>query len=79
MRHFARPVLVAFALALPSAIAAQAHRQDGDAPPAAEKAAATHLSKATQNPVGDLLIVPFQFNYFSGGALGVVSLLYPAR
>ncbi|KFA86808.1 hypothetical protein Q664_51365 [Archangium violaceum Cb vi76] len=30
---------------------------------------ATELSKATQNPVGDLLSVPFQFNFNTGGGL----------
>lgn len=31
---------------------------------------ATKLAKATQNPVGDLVSIPFQFNYFTGGGLG---------
>jgi hypothetical protein len=35
---------------------------------------ATSLSKATQNPVSDLISVPFQFNYFSGGGLGARTL-----
>jgi hypothetical protein len=35
---------------------------------------ASDLSKASQNPVGDLASVPFQFNFFSGGDLGDESL-----
>jgi len=40
----------------------------GQAQPAAEPAA-TDLAKTTQNPVGDIVSVPFQFN-FNGGAYG---------
>lgn len=36
---------------------------------------ATALSKQTQNPVGDLTSIPFQFNFFSGGGLGKQSEL----
>lgn len=32
--------------------------------------AATELAKASQNPVGNLTVLPFQFNYLSGGPLG---------
>lgn len=31
---------------------------------------ATDLAKASQNPVGDLVSVPLQFNFLSGGGLG---------
>ena len=31
---------------------------------------ATELAKKTQNPVGDLIAVPFQFNFNTGGDLG---------
>jgi hypothetical protein len=31
---------------------------------------ATELAKASQNPVGNLTAIPFQFNYLSGGPLG---------
>ncbi len=36
---------------------------------------ATELSKKTQNPVSDLISIPFQFNFFSGGGLGKESSL----
>ena len=39
----------------------------GQAPPAAEPSA-TDLAKTTQNPVGDIVSVPFQFNFNGGGA-----------
>src|SRR5262245_20510050 len=41
-------------------------------PPAAAAGAehdATELSKKTQNPVADLVSLPFQFNFNNGGAL----------
>jgi hypothetical protein len=39
----------------------------GQSAPAAEPSA-TDLAKKTQNPVGDVVSVPFQFNFNSGGA-----------
>lgn len=36
---------------------------------------ATELAKKTQNPVGDLIAVPFQFNFNTGGDLGDETLL----
>jgi hypothetical protein len=39
----------------------------GQAPPAEHNA--MDLAKTTQNPVGDIVSVPFQFNFNSGGAL----------
>ena len=42
-------------------------------PPQAEHDA-TSLAKTTQNPVGDLVSVPFQFNFNNGGALKDQSL-----
>jgi hypothetical protein len=40
----------------------------GPPPPDAEPNA-TDLAKATQNPVGDIVSVPFQFNFNNGGGL----------
>ncbi len=37
-------------------------------PPAATEPDTTALAKETQNPVGDIVAVPFQFNFNSGGA-----------
>jgi len=36
-------------------------------PPPAEAHDTTELAKKTQNPVGDIVSVPFQFNFNSGG------------
>ena len=41
---------------------------NGQAQPAAAEPNATDLAKATQNPVGDIVSVPFQFNFNNGGA-----------
>jgi len=38
--------------------------------PALESQEATELAKKTQNPVGDLVTLPFQFNFNTGGDLG---------
>ncbi len=38
-------------------------------PPAAPAEDVTELAKKTQNPVGDLISVPFQFNFNTGGGL----------
>ena len=40
-----------------------------EAPPAQPAHDVTELAKATQNPVGDLISVPFQFNFNTGGDL----------
>jgi len=40
----------------------------GSAPAAAEHDV-TQLAKQTQNPVGDIITIPFQFNFNSGGGL----------
>jgi hypothetical protein len=46
-------------------------RVDAQEPPQAGD-----LAKATQNPVGDLLAVPFQFNFNSGGGIPDGRTLY---
>ena len=56
--------LVGVLLLISSAVVAQ----DEKAQP--EKVDATALAKQTQNPVADLVSVPFQFNFNSGGGLG---------
>jgi hypothetical protein len=43
-------------------------------PAAAPKVDPTALAKQTQNPVADLVSIPFQFNFNSGGGLGDGSL-----
>jgi hypothetical protein len=40
------------------------------APPPAPAVDATALAKQSQNPVGSLVSVPFQFNFNTGGDLG---------
>lgn len=52
------------ALVLISFASARAEEPAGHAPDA------TELAKQTQNPVADLISVPFQFNFNSGGDLG---------
>ena len=49
-------------------IASVATAQEEKGPP--EKVDATALAKQTQNPVADLVSIPFQFNFNSGGGLG---------
>jgi hypothetical protein len=44
----------------------------GQAPPGGDM---KELSKATQNPVGDLISLPFQFNFYTGGDLEDRTLL----
>ena len=61
MRQIARLPLALFLTAAP--VAAQAP----SAPPQHDTAA---LAKETQNPVSDLISIPLQFNFFSGGELG---------
>jgi len=46
----------------------------GETAPAGGSQNATELAKATQNPVADLVSVPFQFNFFTGAGLGSRSL-----
>jgi hypothetical protein len=75
----------AVSVALSVAFAATAFAQDAQAPsappaePASHPATPAHeahgedvgaLAKATQNPVADLVSLPFQFNFNMGGALG---------
>ena len=52
------------------ALAPAGARAQQAAPPAAEEHDTTALAKATQNPVGDLISLPFQFNFNNGGDLG---------
>ena len=65
---YARVVLLAMAFGVASA-GAQAHE-----PPAKADDDETRLSKATQNPVSDLVSIPFQWNFFTGGGLGSQTL-----
>src|SRR5262249_2916939 len=60
---------VCFVAATLTCLPALAHAQQA-APPAPEEHDATALAKATQNPVGDLVSLPFQFNFNNGGDLG---------
>ncbi len=62
MRH----VLVTSALIVGLAATMVSAQQ---APPPAAAPDATALAKQTQNPVGDLISVPLQFNFYSGGDL----------
>ncbi len=55
-------------LALVSALFLSAQAPPPAAPPPAEPNA-TELAKQTQNPVGDIISVPFQFNFNNGGDL----------
>src|SRR6187401_2354328 len=45
------------------------------AAPAEPEQDVTALAKTTQNPVGDLVALPFQFNFNNGGDLGRQTLL----
>jgi hypothetical protein len=65
MRHLVRRALtLSLALSLPAArVAAQEEN-------AAAKLDRSALAKQTQNPVADLVSIPFQFNFNSGGGLG---------
>jgi hypothetical protein len=47
---------------------APAKPNPGATPPADTEPDVTGLAKETQNPVGDIVSVPFQFNFNSGGA-----------
>jgi hypothetical protein len=38
-------------------------------PPGSQQAELMELAKASQNPVADMITIPFQFNWFSGGGL----------
>jgi hypothetical protein len=53
------------AIAVWAAISSSAAAQQLDQQPEA-----TELAKKTQNPVGDVITVPFQFNFNTGGDLG---------
>ena len=61
-RFFITAALPAVLMAVACAIPGQ-----GQSSPTAEPSA-TDLAKTTQNPVGDIVSVPFQFNFNSGGA-----------
>ena len=58
LRHVRRPSSAMLALALVATGTMPSFAQD-----------ATELAKTTQNPVGDIVSVPFQFNFNGGGAL----------
>ena len=61
-QRFVRPMLLmVLALVTLAAAAGQVAAQEAGGP--------SHLARATQNPVGDLTSVPFQFNFNSGGPL----------
>lgn len=60
---------VAIGLASITAVAVPAAAQ-GPAPGEPAPGDVTALAKATQNPVADLLAIPLQFNFNSGGDLG---------
>ncbi len=49
--------------------AARAQAQGSPAQPLQEEPDVTALAKTTQNPVGDLISLPFQFNFNGGGGL----------
>jgi hypothetical protein len=69
MRHLVRRAFtLSLALSLSAALVAA---QEGEAAP---KVDATALARQTQNPVADLVSIPFQFNFNSGGGLGDGSL-----
>src|SRR5260370_35034271 len=63
---------LAFAIVAASltVIAAPVFAQQSEQPPDA-----TELAKKTQNPVGDVTSLPFQFNFNTGGDLGDQTLL----
>jgi hypothetical protein len=51
--------------------ASEALAQDApESAPESESVSATELAKQTQNPVADLISIPMQFNFNSGGGLG---------
>jgi hypothetical protein len=55
------------AIALTGALLVATHTLSAQEKPAID---ATALAKQTQNPVADLVTIPFQFNFNSGGGLG---------
>jgi hypothetical protein len=57
-----------FALAILLLLTAPVIRCQNPAPPQQPAEDVTALAKQTQNPVGDIVSVPFQFNFNSGGA-----------
>lgn len=58
----ARALAVLFLTTVAGCLSRRAEAQAAQ-PPAGD------LAKATQNPVGDLLSLPFQFNFNSGGGV----------
>jgi hypothetical protein len=65
-----RGVPVALVIAATAAIGSRTYAQQ----PAAAAPDATALAKQTQNPVGDLISVPLQFNFNTGGDLSDATL-----
>jgi hypothetical protein len=63
-------VPVALVIAAATAVGSRAYAQQ----PAAAPSDTTALAKQTQNPVGDLISVPLQFNFNTGGDLSDATL-----
>jgi hypothetical protein len=61
-RHPALSTALTALLAFGASVRVAAQAKPGDQP--------TELAKATQNPVADLVSLPFQFNFNTGGGLG---------
>jgi hypothetical protein len=61
---------VAFVIAVAVAVGSSAHAQE----PGAVQPDTTALAKRTQNPVGDLISIPLQFNFNTGGDLSDATL-----
>ena len=59
--------LLAVTIALAASTAVASNAQDAPAPGTVDT---TALAKQAQNPVGDLISLPFQFNFNTGGDLG---------
>lgn len=60
----------AFVIAVAVAVGSSAYAQE----PAAAQPDATALAKRTQNPVGDLISIPLQFNFNTSGDLSDATL-----
>jgi len=61
--------LFAGCLAIHAALFAQEKEPPKAPPPGSQQAELMELAKASQNPVADMITIPFQFNWFSGGGL----------
>jgi hypothetical protein len=68
MRHISLAVFLALGVGTSSAGAQQ--QTTAPAQGSAEEQDVSSLAKTTQNPVGDVVSVPFQFNFNNGGGLG---------